>query len=549
MPLLLIEKGRDRGKSFTIEAEGVCLVGREPVCQLRLHDPMTSRRHFRIQGDGTRYQIQDLGSSNGTYLNGKKVMEDFIQVEDKVQVGETIISLLRDSGARRKGPLTGKAIGGYLFQERVGRGGMGTVYRARQISLDRAVAVKVLSPELTKNERFVDLFIREARAAGKLAHPNVVEVYDVVGEEGIFFYSMELVEGGSVDALISDQGPLAPRRALEIVRDAAKALQYAEQKRVIHRDVKPDNLMITSGGSIKICDLGIAKTLGEQGTAPQAEGISGSPHYMAPEQGTGQAIDHRADIYSLGVSLYEMLAGTTPFTGSSHAELIGKHLREEPPSVREHRGEIPKPVARLVERMMAKRPDDRFEKAADLADESSRLIATLKGDEARAAAGAPPRRFRLARLAALGMFAALVFGPSIIWSRDRRTRAAEENAFMHGIWREEDMNKGRNLYDQFRFSEAAVLVERVSRSSDTEEARSASEFLAHILEAKRGTEESDKALQEALVYAKAQPKDLRGFERRLSEIQARHAGNYPYELKIWRNIDPYLKKVRETLQK
>ncbi|MCZ6689997.1 MAG: protein kinase [Planctomycetota bacterium] len=549
MPLLLVEKGPDRGVSFTFKKKDECLVGREKACHLQLKDPMTSRRHFRIRGDGERFQLEDLGSRNGTYLNGKKVLEEFVQIEDKVQVGQTIISVLADSAARRKGPHTGKTIRGYLFQERLGRGGMGTVYKARQISLDRSVAVKILSPELTKDPAFVDLFFREARSAGRLAHPNVVQVYDVVEADGVYFYSMELIERGSVMDILTNEGPLSPRRALEIILDAARALEYAERSKVIHRDVKPDNLMITANGTVKICDLGIAKTFAEARQVNPAEGIAGSPHYMAPEQGAGQPIDHRADIYSLGVSLFEMLTGDTPFDGATQAELIAKHIRSKPPAIRSIRPEIPRSVARLVDRMMAKRPDDRFDSARDLAKESSRLIATLRGEGARPSTEVLPkpaspwlRIFLLVAVMSLWVVLAQFWSGSQLESARRATEG------LHSEWRGHDFGEAASRFWKGRLAEARPLVERLMRSPDPDLAERARALLAEIERSEKVMKEFDLAWQATQKFRAEHADDLRGYKSMLDELRSRPLGRSALERKLRLSIEKDLARVRESLR-
>ncbi|MEM7263997.1 MAG: FHA domain-containing serine/threonine-protein kinase, partial [Planctomycetota bacterium] len=257
MPKLLIENGVDRGKSFIIKKDEPFFAGRDQAAQIVITDEMASRRHFQIEHREDRYYLRDLESSNGTFLNGSLVRKvEALAPNDRIQVGSTLISFQDD----KPHPLIGREISGYRILDRIGRGGMGTVYRALQTSLDRVVALKVLAPHLVKNTNFVNLFIREARAAGALSHPNVVQVYDVGVHEDIYFFSMEYIPDGSVEDLLNRSGPIPLTRALRMVHDAAQGLQYAEQVGIIHRDIKPGNLMIGAGSVVKIGDLGISRS-------------------------------------------------------------------------------------------------------------------------------------------------------------------------------------------------------------------------------------------------------------------------------------------------
>lgn len=372
MPKLVIENGPDKGRSYHVRKEGVFLIGRDPAAQVPLRDEMVSRRHCQIDYRDGRFLLRDLDSSNGVSINDERVVGAMpLSGNDRIEIGETRISFLLDD----QNPLIGKVIGGCRVEMRIGRGGMGTVYRAVQISLDRIVALKVLSPNLTRDSNFVKLFVREARAAGALSHPNIVQVYDVGVDGDVHYFSMEFVPNGSVEELLNRQGKLPPQRALDIARQAAQGLQYAELKGIVHRDIKPGNLMLGAGEAIKIGDLGIARTIDDSGRANQRDGVSGSPHYIAPEQAQGKAIDHRADIYSLGVSIFHMLTGRTPFRGSTPKEIILKHIKESPPPIAELCPELSPAVISLVDRMMSKNPSQRPSSAALLIDEIDRIPA------------------------------------------------------------------------------------------------------------------------------------------------------------------------------
>ncbi|MCI0650992.1 MAG: protein kinase [Planctomycetes bacterium] len=421
MPKLIIENGPDRGKSYFITAEGPFFIGRDKAAQVPLQDEMTSRRHCQVEVQNGSFHIRDLGSSNGTLLNGRAVKGvQPLTSNDRIQVGDTSITFIDEN----KPSLVGQEISGYRILDRIGRGGMGTVYRALQTSLDREVALKILAPHLTSNASFVNLFIREARAAGALSHPNIVQVYDVGVHQETYFFSMEFIPNGSVEDILNLGGALPLPRALRIVRDAAQGLEYAEHKGIIHRDIKPGNLMVGANGVIKIGDLGIARSTEGEGSISQKDGVSGSPHYIAPEQARGHDIDHRVDIYSLGVSFYQMLCGKTPFSGATPREVILKHLRDEPPRLKDRVADLPDEVARMVDRMMAKQPDQRPLSATALLEELRPLLQRFPEDET--AIAVVPRARRLLPywlLAGAVLLAAGIFG-AVQWQRHRTQEAS-----------------------------------------------------------------------------------------------------------------------------
>lgn len=375
MAKLVIENGPGKGREVRLNRGATVTCGRDSGVELPLPDSLASRKHFTIESRDGEFHIIDQGSSNGTFVNGHKITEKVLKLGDSIQVGETIISVLEDAERTDAGGLLGQVIAGYRLEKRVGRGGMGTVYRANQLSLDRPVALKILSDELASNRDFTSMFVHEARAAARLSHPNIVLAYDVGKDKEKFFFAMEYVAGGSVQELLAKVKKVPLKQAVHFIIEAAKALEYAEKQGVVHRDIKPDNLMITKDGGIKICDLGLAKsvTSGEPVTAQ--EGICGSPHYIAPEQAQGKAVDHRADIYSLGATFYRMLTGITPFTGNSVKDLIKKHITEKPRPIRELEPSAPESVARVIDRMMEKKPEQRYQSASEVINDLTSLQA------------------------------------------------------------------------------------------------------------------------------------------------------------------------------
>ncbi len=380
MAKLIAEQGPRAGTVFSVVKPVTFLIGRGQGAQIDLPDDLVSRRHCQIEVNGDMYLVRDLGSSNGTLVNGTRITHAALNDGDRLQVGSTVF---RFAGNARCDSLAGREIGGYRIEALVGRGGMGSVYRAVQLSLGRTVALKVLAAELAKDAEFLALFLREARAAAALAHPNIVKVYEVGSFGDTHFFSMEYIGGGTVEEALARRGALPVRDALRIARDACEGLVYAESKKLVHRDIKPGNLLIDERNAVKICDLGIAGTFDMEHEEPFRGG--GSPHYIAPEQALGRPVDSRADIYALGASLYTMLAGRTPFTGASSREIAKKHVTESAPPLAEQRPGIPKEVADLVAWMMAKSPADRPASPVVVRDALDAQLARLHAKKRRGA--------------------------------------------------------------------------------------------------------------------------------------------------------------------
>jgi tRNA A-37 threonylcarbamoyl transferase component Bud32 len=371
MPKIAIRQGQNAGSEIVLDGEKFTL-GRRKACEIPVGDVKASRNHAQIFRQGNRFYVRDLASRNGTFLNNERLAGDSeLSFGDKISIGDTIMEFVEESAGK---PIDFE-IPGYQMLERVGEGGMGVVYKARQVSMDRVVALKVLSEKYSANGEFIDRFIREARAAGKLNHPNVIHVHDVSRAGGRNFFSMEFVDGPSVKRLLKQSGKLPVGKCLEIIIQAAKALEFAHENGIIHRDVKPDNIMLTAEGIVKLADLGIAKSFEEAdpAQAPGKRRVLGTPHYMAPEQAMGKALDRRADIYSLGATLYHMLTGKTPFKGTTIAELLKAHVQEKLEPVQHLNAEVPDPVCFVVERMMAKLPEKRYENMTRLLEDLERV--------------------------------------------------------------------------------------------------------------------------------------------------------------------------------
>lgn len=261
--------------------------------------------------------------------------------------------------------LVGATIGGCKILEKIGHGGMGTVYKAHHLALDIIVAVKVLKP-LSDVPDAKERFLREARIAAKLRHPNIIGVTNVGCENGVHFIVMDYVEGKTLQTIISEKGKIEPQEAVRITMQVLSALQLALKNGIVHRDIKPENIIMDKNGTAKLADLGLARIDGDiRLTLPNV--MLGSPHYAAPEQTENpSAADCRSDIYALGCTLYHMLAGSTPFPGKSIVDVIVKHMHRPVPVLKENLPSIPEPLSDVVEKMMQKEPDKRFQTPSEV---------------------------------------------------------------------------------------------------------------------------------------------------------------------------------------
>ena len=267
--------------------------------------------------------------------------------------------------------------GRYAVIERVGTGGMAEVYRARDDLLGREVAIKVLHDRYSRDRSFVERFRREAQAAANLTHPNIVALYDYGADGDTYFIVMEFIEGRSLADIISEEGPLLPERAAEIASDVAKALERAHAGGLVHRDVKPSNIMITDSGQTKVTDFGIVRALGgdNEQTMTQTGMVIGTAAYLSPEQAQGNPIDARSDVYALGIVLYEMLTGSVPFSGDTPLAIAYKHVRENPEPPSSVNPDVPAPLDAVAMKALAKNPDNRYGSAAEMHDDLQRFCA------------------------------------------------------------------------------------------------------------------------------------------------------------------------------
>ncbi|MHC4598921.1 MAG: serine/threonine-protein kinase, partial [Planctomycetota bacterium] len=249
----------------------------------------------------------------------------------------------------------GSELAGFRVIRKIGEGGMGTVYMAKQVRLQRDVALKVLHARLVrKNREFIGRFLREAALAAKLNHPNVIQVIDAGEEGGAYYMAMEQVEGKSVLDLLKAGGAFPEGVALEFARQTARALEAAHQHKLIHRDIKPDNLILTREGVVKVADFGLAKHTGAASHLTRAGILMGTPAYISPEQVQGAGADHRSDLYALGITLYEMAAGEKPFRAESVMSLLMKHVMDPLPDARKANPTLSKGYLEAIRRLTVK---------------------------------------------------------------------------------------------------------------------------------------------------------------------------------------------------
>lgn len=289
--------------------------------------------------------------------------------------------------------LTGRELGGYRVLRRLGVGGMAEVYLAEQNSLGRQVALKVLLPALARDGAYVDRFLHEARAAASLVHANIVQIYEVGQADGVHFIAQEYVRGRNLGELLARQTALEPRVVLDVLRQVVAALGKAAEAGIVHRDIKPENILLSQSGEIKVADFGLARAMSADAKTLTQVGVAmGTPLYMSPEQIEGRPVDARSDIYSLGITSYHLLAGTPPHLGETALAIAVQHLNATPRPLENARSDVPSGLARVVHRMIAKKPEQRYQSPAELLAE----LRQLASDAAKEGWGEGPDNWALA---------------------------------------------------------------------------------------------------------------------------------------------------------
>ncbi len=319
--------------------------------------------------------------------------------------------------------VSGLVLPGFEVLEVLGEGGMGRVYKARHLRLDRLVAIKVIRPELLAAPEAVARFLREARATARLCHPNIVTIHDAGEAGGTHFLVMEFVAGTDLATLVRRRGVLSVCRACECVRQAALGLQHAHERGLVHRDIKPSNLLLGEDGTVKLLDLGLARLLPESQAGPdrteltQAGALMGTPAFLAPEQGLdARAADIRSDIYSLGCTLYHLLTGRPPFTADSPADLLVKHRTAQPKPLAGYRADVPEGLQTVIDTMLARHPADRYQAPAEVAAALAPYAGAVQTTTAIPGPARPRgRRRRYAAAAGVGLVALGL--AAVLWAR------------------------------------------------------------------------------------------------------------------------------------
>jgi predicted Ser/Thr protein kinase len=283
-------------------------------------------------------------------------------------------------------------LGEYTLRKPIGRGAMGQVWLARQESLDRLVAVKVLPKELAKDESFLARFRREAKVAASMIHPNVIQIYSFGIEADVPYFAMEFVEGEDLAAKIKKGQGFSVKEAVRIVAGVARALECAQEKGMVHRDIKPANIMIAKNGTVKVMDFGLAKAASVRSAITQAGLIMGTPTYMSPEQGKGRELDVRSDMYSLGIVLYKLLTGDVPFEADTPTAVIFRHIYDPPRPPRELNPDVPGNLEKIVLRLLEKKPEARYATPSELLADLEAFLGGATTSVARPAVSAGPEQ-------------------------------------------------------------------------------------------------------------------------------------------------------------
>lgn len=347
-------------------------------CQIAIENGMMDQSQVDVA-------LEYFNNQDGNYKSIDEVVKqfDFIQDQYIVHLKTAISRLIRDTDKDEV------QIPGYRILSKIGDGGLGTVYKAKQLTMNRNVAMKVLHPKWLSDEEFKQRFLLEARLVGKMSHPNLLQIYDVNQVGQYLYFTMEFIDGVSVEDVVDTEGAIPPLIVINIAIQVIDALEYILQFNVVHRDVKPGNILLAKDGVAKLGDFGFLKSKYDESIQTEGQ-VLGTPDYIAPEQAMGHDIDFRADLYSLGVTMYHMLVGELPYSGSV-STIIRKHIDEKPEMVDKKLPSIPKALAHIVYKMMEKKANNRHASFADLRQELIRVklsdeIQQLEIEEGRAVA-------------------------------------------------------------------------------------------------------------------------------------------------------------------
>jgi len=400
---LVVTAGTAAGRRLSLKDELV--IGRAVAGDGRLSDDHElSRRHARLARDaGGQLTIEDLGSANGTFVNGERLAgRQVLNIGDSVRIGSTSMQLTHVGGtpapqapasplpalatplasppkgvhpavapaAHREGLISvlplGSVFAGCAVEEVISHGDMAVVYRAEELALQRPVALKLILPEHSGEERFRERFQRESKIAAAIDHPNVIPIFDAGDEGGMLFITMRLVQGTDMRTLIAAEGRIEPLRAARIIRQVGAALDAVHARGMLHRDVKPSNVLLARGDHVYLSDFGFAKPAGSVGGLTRQESIVARAEYVAPEQILNERVDGRADIYALGCLLFEALTGEAPFASWKEGPQVLAHLNAPRPSPVDACPDLPREFDDVVRRAMATDPSERFPSGGDL---------------------------------------------------------------------------------------------------------------------------------------------------------------------------------------
>jgi serine/threonine protein kinase len=319
------------------------------------------------------------------------VAENTIDITTADRLTKALRRIVRDERAKSEGGmLVKKQIGGYKLIRRIGEGGMGEVYLAEQLTMHRTVALKILHNKWADDEEFRKRFLLEARAAGKLSHQNLIQVYDVGKYQGKYYFSMEFIDGVTVEDLIRHEGAMPVDKVIDICMQVCQSLKYLASHNIVHRDIKPANIMVTKDGTVKLGDFGFIQSVWDAELMQEGTTI-GTPDYISPEQARGERnLDVRSDIYSLGASLFHMLTSKTLFSGSC-SKVMRDHIETEPPNLEDLRKDLPKDLLRIMRKMTAKQPIDRYQSP----DEVIKDLEMLRIDVASGQGALPSSRSQI----------------------------------------------------------------------------------------------------------------------------------------------------------
>ncbi|MDR0361433.1 MAG: protein kinase [Planctomycetota bacterium] len=375
MAKLRVVDGPLAGTEYSLKG-GPAAAGRHADCAIPIPDPRVSRNHAEFIPDGSgQYSILDLGSANGTSVNGIPLAPGTPRPlcgGDEILMGRNTFRFF--SGDAR---IPDVDIPGFALEDILAEGGMGSICRAKSRDTGQEVAIKILHRNYARREEFVDRFIQEARASERLSHPHIVKVFNVgKTDNGRYYYTMELVRGPTLTQKIPS---LKLEESLVVFMEIADALDYAHRRGIIHRDIKPDNILIGEDGEPKLTDLGIA-VLDQAEMVQTGARVLGTPHYMSPEQASGRTITSSTDIYSLGATFFHVLSGAPLFDAPSPEQIMIKHVRERPRSLAEAVPGFPPDISAIVERTLEKDPAKRYPDAGKLRDEiAGRIRADFPG--------------------------------------------------------------------------------------------------------------------------------------------------------------------------